>query len=258
MLPETFTLLQSEGYLMQGCLKASLAAILAGSNAQPGPLYASFFNYAIGMERLLKILQLLDKWHRERKFLTNDELRAKGHKLQNLHNDVLSLFQQYCVPWQPSYGPDKINSDILSFLSDFANGSRYYNLNALADGTAQADKNPIYRWQRLFYQTYKQDYPNPEPIKSKPDMPVDAMSIEQLTGHHIIIAATRPHLCWRMVQLLVPLKELLIVLREKVHEGDLANGGPHADPSVPCMEEFLEFVCSDKEALQSEGWPYVD
>ena len=24
----------------------------------------------------------------------------------------------------------------------------------------------------------------------------------------------------------------------------------------PYMEEFLEFVCSDKESLQSEGWPY--
>ena len=28
--------------------------------------------------------------------------------------------------------PDKINSDILSFLANFANGNRYYNLTALA------------------------------------------------------------------------------------------------------------------------------
>ncbi|MEI7939867.1 MAG: hypothetical protein WCK27_24545 [Verrucomicrobiota bacterium] len=258
MFPNTFILLQNEGFLMQGCLKASLAGILAGTNAQPGPLYAAFFNYAIGMERLLKILLLLDKWHCEHKFPTNDELRTKGHKLQHLHSDVLPLFQKYGVPWELSYGPDKINTDLLSFLSDFANGSRYYNLNALADGTAQAAKNPIYRWQRLFYETYKQDYPNPEPIKSKPDMPEDAMSMSQLTGHHIIIAATRPHLCWRMVQLLVPLKELLIALREQVHKDDLARAGSDADPSVPYMEEFLQFVCSHKEALNSEAWPYQD
>jgi hypothetical protein len=258
MFPDTFTLLQNEGYLMQGCLKASLSGILAGTNAQPGPLYAAFFNYATGMERLLKILLLLDKWHREGQFLTNEELKAKGHKLQNLHQDVLPLFQQYGVTWEASYGPDKINAELLSFLSDFANGSRYYNLNALADGTAQAEKNPIYRWQRLFYQSYQQDYPNPEPIKSKPDMPEDAMSMSQLSGHHIIIAATRPNLCWRMVQLLVPLKELLIVLREQVHKKDLAKGRPHPSQSVPYMEDFLEFVCSDKEALRSEGWPYLD
>jgi hypothetical protein len=58
-----------------------------------------------------------------------------------------------------------------------------------------------------------------------------------------------------MVQLLVPLKELLIVLREQVHKDDLAKGGPHADPSVPYMEEFLEFVCEDKTVLESEDWP---
>jgi hypothetical protein len=240
---------------MQGCLKASLSGILTGTNAQPGPLYAAFFNYAIGMERLLKILLLLDKWHRERKFLTNEELKAKGHKLQNLHQDVLPLFQQYAVTCETSYGPDEINSDLLSFLSDFANGSRYYNLNSLADSTAQDAKNPIYRWQSLFYQAYQQDHPNPEPIKSKPDVPEDSMSMSELTGHHIIIAAARPHLCWRMVQLLVPLKELLIVLREQVHKDDLAKGGPHADPSVPYMEEFLEFVCEDKTVLESEDWP---
>lgn len=256
MFPDTFTLFQYEGYLMQGCLKASLRGILTGTNAQPGPLYAAFFNYAIGMERLLKILILLDKWHRERQFLTNEELKAKGHKLQNLHQDVLPLFQQYGVTWEASYSPDKINAELLSFLSDFANGSRYYNLNALADGAAQAEKNPIYRWQRLFYQTYRQDYPNPEPIKFKPDLPEDAMSMSQLVSHHVIIAATRPHLCWRMVQILIPLKELLIVLCEQVHKDDLAKDGPHASPSVPYIEEFLEFVCSDKEALQSEGWPY--
>ena len=169
---------------------------------------------------------------------------------------MLPLFQHYGVAWEASYGPDKINAALLSFLSDFANGSRYYNLNALADGTTQAENNPIYRWQRVFYQSYQQDYPNPEPIKSKPDMPEDLMSMSQLTGHHIIIAAARPHLCWRMVQILVPLKELLIVLREQVHKDDLAKGGPHASPSVPYMEEFLEFVCTDKEVLQSEGWPY--
>ncbi len=58
--------------------------------------------------------------------------------------------------------------------------------------------------------------------------------------------------------ILVPLKELLTVLREKVHEADLAQGGPDDDLSVPYLEEFLEFVCSDKEALKSEGRPYED
>lgn len=65
---------------MQGCLKTSLNGILAGTNARPGPLFAAFFNYAIGVERLLKIQLLLDKWHRERQFLTNEELKPATHQ----------------------------------------------------------------------------------------------------------------------------------------------------------------------------------
>jgi hypothetical protein len=56
MFPDTFTL-QNEGFLMQGCLKASFSGLLAAPNAQPGPFYAAFFNYAIGLERRLKILR---------------------------------------------------------------------------------------------------------------------------------------------------------------------------------------------------------
>ncbi len=258
MFPDTFTLLQNEGFLMQGCLKAGLSGLLAAPNAQPGPFYAAFFNYAIGLERLLKIILLLDKWHRERKFPTNDELKAKGHNVGKLYQEVRPLFQQYGVPWEATYGPDKINSDLLAFVADFANGSRYYNLNSLADGTTQDAKNPIYRWQRLFYQTYEQDYPNAEPIKSKPDVPEDAMSMSELTGHHVIMAATRPHICWRLVHLLVPLQQLLIAICEQVHKDDFAQCGPDPDSSVPNLEEFLDFVCSDKTALESEGWPYLE
>lgn len=258
MFPDTFTLLQSEGFLMQGCFKAALSGLLAAPNAQPGPFYAAFFNYATGLERLLKVILLLDKWHRERRFLTNEELKGKGHNVGKLYQEVRPLFQQYGVPWEPAYGPDKINSDLLAFLADFANGSRYYNLNALVDATTQDARNPIYRWQRLFYQTYKQDYPNAEPIKSNPDVPEDSMSMSELTGHHVIMAATRLHVCWRLVQLLVPLQELLIAIREQVHKDDHAQGGPDADPSVPYMEEFLDFLCRDKTALESEGWLYKD
>jgi hypothetical protein len=38
---------------------------------------------------------------------------------------------------------------------------------------------------------------------------------------------------------------------------DLALGGEHAAPSVPFMEEFLDFVCEDKTiVLEPEDLPY--
>ena len=242
---------------MQGCFKSSLSDLLEAPSAQPGPFYASFFNYAIGLERLLKILLLLDKWHRERKFLSDEELRAKGHNVEKLYKDVRVLFPQYAVAWKDIYEPDSINRDLLSFLAGFANGSRYYNLNALAGAAPQHANNPIYRWQRLFYRAYEQDHPNAEPVVTTPDASEDSMSLSELTRHHVIIAAARPHICWRLVQLLLPLQALLIATREQVHSDGLALGGEHAHPSVPFMEEFLDFVCEDKTiVLEPEDWPY--
>lgn len=65
-----------------------------------------------------------------------------------------------------------------------------------------------------------------------------------------------PHICWRLVQLLIPLQALLIAVREQVQKDDLTRGGEDADPSVPFMEEFLDFVCEDKTiVLEPEDWP---
>jgi hypothetical protein len=167
MFPETFTLLQNEGYLMQGCFKSSLSGLLQAQSAQPGPFYSAFFNYAIGLERLLKVLLMLDRWHADREFPENSELKKfggkSGHNLAILHQSVLTLFPKYHVEWQKTWDLDQINKDLLDFLADFANGSRYFNLDQLGGSTNQHAENPIYRWQRLFYRAYAQDHPNAEP-----------------------------------------------------------------------------------------------
>ena len=150
MFPQTYTLLQNEAFLMQGCFKSSLSELRKAPNAQPSHFYAVFFNFSIGLERLLKILLLLDKWHLERKFLTDDELKAKaeaslasrrkkakGHNVENLYNDACALFHKYVVEWNNVYDLDSINRDLLNFLASFANGSRYYNLNVLAGAAPQ-------------------------------------------------------------------------------------------------------------------------
>ena len=257
MFPETFTLLQSEGYLLQGCFKSSLSGLLAISSAQPGPIYTAFFNYATGLERLLKILLLLDKWHRERKFLTNGELKAKSHGVDNLYNDARALFPQYGLVWEATYGPDKINADLLLFIAGFANGNRYYNLDNLVGAPHKNAENPIYTWQRLFYRAYAQDHPKAEPIVTKPDVPEDTMSLSELSRHHVIIAATAPYMCCRLVHLLVPLQQLLIAISERVRQDDFKIGGEDTDASIPPeFEQFLDFVTADKSIiLEGEDWP---
>ena len=244
---------------MQGCFKSSLRGLLRASSGEPGPFYSAFFNYAIGLERLLKVLLMLDHWHDERKFPDNAKLRKyggkSGHNVEMLHASMLPLFQKYHVEYNGKWKLDAINRDLLYFLADFANGSRYFNLDQLA-GLSNHGENPIFGWQRLFYSAYTYDNPKAEPVVTMPNVPEDAMSTAELTRHHVIMMATRPHFCWRLVQLLIPLKFLLVAIREQVHKDDFAIGGSNADSSVPFMEEFLDFVCEDKTIiLDSEEWP---
>jgi hypothetical protein len=169
---------------------------------------------------------------------------------------VRQLFPNYQVTWKDAWELDPINQDFLGFLADFANGSRYFNLDKLVGAAKQHADNPIYRWQRLFYRAYQQDHRTPEPIKSKPDVPEDTMSDSEQRCHHVIMAAAAPHICCRLVHLLAPLQELLIAIGEQVHKDDLAKDGADADPSAPYMEEFLEFVTTDKSIiLKDEDWP---
>jgi len=84
----------------------------------------------------------------------------------------------------------------------------------------------------------------------------ELMSAVEFAGHHTKIAAVSPYICWRLVQLLVPMHELLIAVREQVQKDNHRIGGDDTEPSVPYMEEFLDFVCDDKRViLQSEDWP---
>jgi hypothetical protein len=248
---------------MQHCFKSALKGLRTAPNAQPGPFYAAFFNYSIGLERLLKILLMVDNWHRERKFPTDKQLRdyggKSGHNVRMLHHSVLPLFRQYGVQWQTTWDLDDINKGFLEFLADFANGSRYFNLDNLVGAAKQHAENPIYRWQRLFHRAYQKDYPKPEPIKSKPDIPEDLMSDSEQICHHVVMAAVSPYVCCRLVLLLVPLQELLIAICDHIREDDFATDGPGGDPSVPQMDEFLEFVTADKSIIfKDEHWPYLE
>jgi hypothetical protein len=82
------------------------------------------------------------------------------------------------------------------------------------------------------------------------------MSTVEFAVHHTRLAAASPCICWRLVQLIIPMQELLIAIREQVQQDDLRVGGEDTDPSVPYMESSLEFVCENKNIiLKAEDWP---
>jgi hypothetical protein len=127
-------LLQNEGALTQGCFRSSPTILRAATTAERGPFYVAFFNYATGLERLLKVILVLDRLHQHGKFRN---VKHYGHRIQELYQNAKNLLKSYGVEWKSSYELDSIDHRLFSFLSDFANGSRCFNLDALG-GTPMA------------------------------------------------------------------------------------------------------------------------
>jgi hypothetical protein len=277
MHTSTFLLLQDEGFLMQNCFKTSLTALRACRNEERGPYYGAFFNYTIGLERLLKVLLLMSDWHRNRQFPTDSELKKyggrSGHDLQKLYESTKSLFQQYGVERESHLVPDDIDYRLLEFLSDFATRNRYFNLDMLTGTKARPD--PLGIWDDLLLDVYEKDVPEQ---KRLPELDENDILVDHVEGNACVkttgmgstlqtqsehnheqgkMALALAEMCWRLVKLLAPLEALLIAIHERIREEDRRIDGEDTEASVPYMEAFLEdFVCEDRNIiLESEDWP---
>lgn len=78
---------------MQGCLKSALWTLKTANLGEPGPLYVMLFNYSIGLERLLKLIFVLDySCNSNGAFPSSNTLKNEfGHDLVKLHDKVKTL-----------------------------------------------------------------------------------------------------------------------------------------------------------------------
>lgn len=267
-MTSSFLLLQNEGFLLENCFRNSLAALRTWRTEDKGAFYGAFFGFTTGLERLLKVLILLDHWHRHRKFLTDWELKAYCHDIEKLYKSVENLFQQYGVTPKNHLKIDKIDRKLLQFLSTFAQRSRYYNLYTLTKGGAV---DPLGEWEDLLRDIYEKDVPEE---KHLPDLDENDILVDNVQGNACVkltrtgstlqtqtehnydqekMVLALPEMCWRLVKILAPLRALLISIHEKIREEDHGRDG---ELSVPYMEECLEFVCEEKSVIyESENWP---
>ena len=74
--------------------------------------------FAIGLERLLKVLIFLVQWQRSHILPTNEDLKRLGHDLEKLYHAVKAMFAQHNVVWPVGFEPD----DLDRFIVDFRDG----------------------------------------------------------------------------------------------------------------------------------------
>ncbi|MEV7458775.1 hypothetical protein [Streptomyces rubiginosohelvolus] len=139
-------LLAHEAGLASYSLRGGLASLRKANYADQQIYYGGFFQYTIGLERVMKLALIID-YLVENGTLPTDRQFAKkfGHKLTDLLTgvaDVRSRLDPSARVWEL---PDPDMTDpAMSALSDFAIGSRYYNIDVLT-GKA-ATQNPVDRW----------------------------------------------------------------------------------------------------------------
>ena len=114
---------------------------------QPGFFYSSLYSITTGIERLMKLILIYhSRVENNDKFPNNGQLKAFGHKISDLFNLSLSINSKFGFNNEEDVlKKDILYEIILNFLSDFANQSRYYNLDTLT-GRLQNNEEPLKRW----------------------------------------------------------------------------------------------------------------
>ncbi|MFJ6309013.1 hypothetical protein [Streptomyces althioticus] len=138
--------LSHEAGLASYSLRGGLASLRKANYADPQIYYGGFFQYTIGLERVMKLTLIVDYVVQNGRFPSDQQYAKKyGHKLTDLLAgiaDVRDRLDPSAHVWEL---PDADLTDAaISFLSDFAIGARYYNVDVLT-GKAKT-QDPVERW----------------------------------------------------------------------------------------------------------------
>ena len=257
---------------MQGCLKSAIVALRKSVDVEQEPLlYVAFFNFSVGLERLLKLNLILDHCvEKSGAMPTNKTLKDDfGHNVVKLYGASEKLHSKYKIQVSDSCLLDSTDRRLIKFLGDFAIKGRYFNLDDLTGNRNGED--PIPEWGRILNEIYSKDVSAIKQASNEEQ--VEALA-DSLKKHTVYVPATgldgktlsyeefyqdqgkmrlvMPKVIWRLIKILCPMKELIFILSQRLHTEQMRS------LEVPFMEEFLEFVCADESIVsdEEEGWPY--
>lgn len=141
-------LLQQEGHLIRSCLTKGLTELRAAHVHNIGGFYAALFNLSIGIERLLKATIIMDYMLSNNLTApTRKQLRHYGHDILELYKSCVALSQAESSKLPPLETIDKQAQEILHLLNDFAQTTRYHNLDTLS--SKGSGKDPLLHWNEI-------------------------------------------------------------------------------------------------------------
>ncbi|MGW0495757.1 hypothetical protein ACWD0Z_10110 [Streptomyces sp. NPDC003007] len=178
-----FQPLLHEAGLAAQTLCVGLTTLRKANYQQTEKYYGGFFNYTIGLERVMKLTILLDSLVEDGKFPSDQQLRsAYGHDLSKLLDAVQAIrakLDQSELDWQLPH-PDIIG-DAVVFLAEFAKTTRYYNLDVLSGKAPSLD--PVARW----FQVVGQPLLAKRPARQTVRVAAKVSTVAELLGNKMLI-----------------------------------------------------------------------
>lgn len=264
--PETYRLLEQEGYLFQSSLTSGLTSLRAAGTHDKGKFYSALFNLSIGIERLCKTIIIIDRMLKNKmQSPSESEMRQLGHQITVLHNAVATIAADRSVPFMVLDLQVPTTIALVDLLDEFALRSRYHNLDGLGSGRKSND--PLMEWHKILVEVLKTDC-RPSSVQrllgrvnhSVSQIENDAIALAKgLDGRDLSLreAFSEPalqdmalkHVVLRLIQFLSPFRGLLGSLCSEVY----AIPG---HPGIPQMQEFLKWVWDDRTyVLRKRVWP---
>ncbi|CAN7495094.1 hypothetical protein LJR225_003481 [Phenylobacterium sp. LjRoot225] len=268
MFSHEFRMLIQEARLTQASLLSGLEFLRKADYDQPGSFYAAFFQLSIGLERLFKLVIILDhKARHDRQNPTDRQLRAVGHELVGAYQACRTIAGAQDSKVSQWFEPDSLEGRLLGLLAEFAAGSRYYNLDQLAGAGRHED--PLTGWYGV-HTEIANHY-----ISHSRQAAINALAIRHCDSHglfgwergldgqfrpqvdgvflHELFLRSSGYCVWTVIRILRPFHALLRRQCQVLHAMDDAHGRPQT--TVPELYEFFPFFLSDRAAsLRRRRW----
>ena len=141
-------LLGRETMMAVHLLGTGLTSIRKYNFTSKGSFYSGMFSVTIGLERILKLILLLNYKINNNCYPDDDFLRRKGHKIKALIKDCKeindNLIDTKLKNSQETFD-DLLVRKIVNFLTQFSTDTRYYNLNVVTGESTNLNE-PLAHW----------------------------------------------------------------------------------------------------------------
>ncbi|MBQ9115063.1 MAG: hypothetical protein IJY07_03910 [Clostridia bacterium] len=161
-----FELINSECEFSEDLISTGITQLGKANLCKKSLYYQSFMCISTGLERLMKIIIILNEYYKNNYLLTQKQLKQKGHNLCVLFKECESIGKAYDIEVSFSE-PKYVYNTIIEILSDFSNtgnNNRYYNLNYISEANTigfELPKDATHRWyESLDYYIYENKISN--------------------------------------------------------------------------------------------------